>query len=199
MKRFFALTALAALAGACDSKPEPMSTPSPVTGLPSNTGVLTAKPAPDAPPDAHAVATTTAGVAPAGSQRGVMVSGVYLDKSIYSACSISEPKAYFEYNSADLKGNDFSTLDDTAKCLSTGPLKGKTVEVVGHTDERGDAEYNKALGHSRAQTVTDYLVGKGLDKAKIATISKGKEEATAPPTDGHGMAYDRRVDVRLKK
>ncbi|MCU0685590.1 MAG: OmpA family protein [Polyangiaceae bacterium] len=198
MKRFFALAALAALACACDSKPEPTSTPSPVTGLPSNTGVLTAKPTPDAH-DAPAVAVTTAGVAPANSQRGVMVSGVYLDKSIYSACNIAEPKAYFEYNSADLKGNDVSTLDDTAKCLASGPLKGKTIEIVGHTDERGDAEYNKALGHSRAQTVADYLAGKGIDKAKIATLSKGKEEATAPPTDGHGMAYDRRVDVRLKK
>ncbi len=50
------------------------------------------------------------------------------------------------------------------------------INVEGHCDERGTAEYNLGLGERRANAVKDYLVSLGLDAGRIAVISKGKEE-----------------------
>ena len=149
----------------------------------------------------------------------VTVSGVQLDPAIATACKIEGTKAYFEYDSATLKGPEMAGHDNLGECLGKGALKGKSIEIVGHTDERGDAEYNKALGKSRAQTVADYLLTKGADKAKLKVVSKGEEKAApaaAKAAGGGGaggaaakaevkaeamqaLAADRRVDVRLSK
>ncbi len=200
MKNFPALVVLAASALACgDDKPTPTPTPttaaqttSPMTGLPSNTGVLSAK---AGPPEAVPVATA----AGSAGARGFTYSGVQLDPSVATVCKVDTSKAYFEYDSANVKGSDMTGLDGVATCVKTGALKGKTLEVVGHADARGDAEYNKQLGHSRAQSVVDYLAGQGVDKTKLAIVSKGEENADAKPSDTNGMAHDRRVDIRVKK
>ena len=206
--RCFALSLSCGLLGACGAD-KPSSDPSPVTGLASNTAVATAK---TAPPVASAVAsamgtTTMAPAQPMKMVRPVTVSGVQFDEALSTACKIDKTKAYFEYDSADLKGADMGGLDAVAECFGKGALKGKTVEIVGHADERGDADYNKALGHSRAQSVADYLASKGVDKARIKATSKGEEKAMAKPADkpadklaaDQALAADRRVDVRIAK
>ena len=195
------------------------SGPSPTTGVASNTAVVitkTAAPAPSAV--TSAVGTSVLAPAqPAMKVRAVTVSGIQLDKAVAAACKVDEPKAYFEYDSAVVKGADMGALDGLAECLGKGALKGKAIEVVGHTDERGDAEYNKALGHSRAQSVADYLGTKGADKTKLKVVSGGAEQAgavkaapavakggasaaaSAKVADDQALASDRRVDVRLAK
>ena len=50
-----------------------------------------------------------------------------------------------------------------------------TVWIEGHCDERGSAEYNLALGDSRASRVTGMLRNFGLGAAKLHTISYGRE------------------------
>jgi OOP family OmpA-OmpF porin len=42
------------------------------------------------------------------------------------------------------------------------------VEVAGHTDLCGKDTYNQDLSQRRAQTVYDYLTGKGVDAARLA-------------------------------
>lgn len=197
--RCVALCLVGGVLGACADKPS--SDPSPVTGLASNTAVVTMK---ATPPAVSAVASAMGTVALAPGQvvkkvRPVTVSGVQFDEAIATACKVDKAKAYFEYDSADLKGSDLSGLDAVAECFGKGALKGKSVEVVGHADERGDAEYNKQLGKSRAQSVADYLASKGIDKGKIKSSSKGAEAATGKPGDEQALAADRRVDVRVGK
>ena len=47
------------------------------------------------------------------------------------------------------------------------------IQIEGHCDERGTAEYNLALGAKRAQTARDYLVTLGISADRLSTISYG--------------------------
>ena len=76
---------------------------------------------------------------------------------------------------------DSSTIRDDARGILTKNaeyLKRWTstrINVEGHCDERGTAEYNLGLGERRAGAVRDYLVSLGITADRIAVISKGKE------------------------
>lgn len=120
---------------------------------------------------------------------------VNINPDILSRCGISEPKAFFEFDSAEVKMNGSSTLGKVASCVSNGALAGRKLQVIGHADPRGPDQYNDALGRSRAQTVADFLTSNGLGAGSVQVISKGEEEATG--TNEQGWAYDRRVDILL--
>ncbi len=49
------------------------------------------------------------------------------------------------------------------------------IDIEGHCDERGTAEYNLGLGTRRANAVREYLVGLGIAADRINVVSKGKE------------------------
>jgi len=58
------------------------------------------------------------------------------------------------------------------------------VEVEGHCDDIGSAEYNLALGAKRAQVAKDFLVIQGVSADRLVTISYGKEApACFEPTE----------------
>ena len=80
---------------------------------------------------------------------------------------------YFGFDSSDLSGKSQETLDRQAAFLNVNPAL--VVIVEGHADERGTREYNLALGDRRATAVRDYLLAKGLNSARIRTVSYGKE------------------------
>jgi outer membrane protein OmpA-like peptidoglycan-associated protein len=122
--------------------------------------------------------------------------GIRVDQGILTTCGISAPRAYFEFDSADVKAADTSTLNLVAQCFTTGPLKGKSMQVVGHADPRGTDEYNQKLGKSRAVSVEEFLVTRGVADEKVVTGSHGEAEATDDPSE---FAFDRRVDIQLVK
>jgi len=70
------------------------------------------------------------------------------------ACGIDlnnvERAPKFEFDRSDLVGQDRSVLDQIAKCVTTGPLRGRSLRLVGRADPRGEVEYNFALGEHRA-------------------------------------------------
>lgn len=82
-------------------------------------------------------------------------------------------RVFFEYNSAALGENAQKTLARQADWLSANPQVAITVE--GHCDERGTREFNLALGERRASAVKNYLLSLGVDRARVNTISYGKE------------------------
>lgn len=69
------------------------------------------------------------------------------------------------------------------------------IEVVGHTDDVGDDDYNQKLSEQRAEAVRNYLVDAGVDASKIATIGAGENFPVASNTTEEGRAENRRVDV----
>jgi peptidoglycan-associated lipoprotein len=81
--------------------------------------------------------------------------------------------AFFGYDLSELTDPARTALDRDAtwmrKWMST------RVMIEGHADDRGTHEYNLALGERRAAVTRDYLVGLGIDQARISIVSKGEE------------------------
>ena len=80
---------------------------------------------------------------------------------------------YFEFNKYNLTPDAAERVDSQAAWLKTYP--GTMATVEGHTDERGTSEYNMALGASRAESVRNRLVKKGVESSRLNTISYGKD------------------------
>lgn len=120
---------------------------------------------------------------------------VNIDDAILKACGIAAPQAYFAFDSANLRPGDAKPLEDVAKCFISGPLKGRSVLLVGRADPRGEAEYNMVLGQSRADRVGSFLQSKGMAKSTVSSSSRGAMDATGD--DEPSWARDRRVDVKL--
>jgi peptidoglycan-associated lipoprotein len=152
--------------------------------------------APKAPPVVGSSAMNT--VAPTTTARqdvATPTSGsVQIDPRIARACG-DLPETHFAFDSARVRSNAANALDALARCFSTGPLKGKSMRLIGHTDPRGEVEYNLGLGQRRAGSVAGYLGGHGLSNSAMSTSSRGEQDATG--TDEQGWARDRRVDVML--
>ncbi len=102
---------------------------------------------------------------------------------------------HFDYDKSELHARGANVLDDLAKCLTTGPLKDRTVTIIGRTDPRGSAEYNKELSANRAQAASNYLIKQGVQPGTLKVVARG--EAGATGTNEDTWALDRRVDIAL--
>jgi peptidoglycan-associated lipoprotein len=80
---------------------------------------------------------------------------------------------YFQFDSINLNSDAEEILKRNADWLKANPKV--RVEVEGHCDDIGSAEYNLALGAKRAQAAKDFLVNAGIASERLVTISYGKE------------------------
>jgi len=124
---------------------------------------------------------------------------INVSDEIRKACGIddSDRAPKFDFDSSQLSSNDRDVLAQVAKCLSTGPLKGRAVELVGRADNRGESEYNMNLGASRAKSADDYMAGLGVATTQMSLTSRGALDAVG--TDEATYRHDRRVDINLIK
>jgi len=101
----------------------------------------------------------------------------------------------FDFDSAELTVSARSTLNRQAAFLSVNP--DLMIVIEGHADERGTREYNLALGERRATAVRDYLVAKGINSARVRTVSYGKERPAVSGSDEAAWAKNRRAATVL--
>jgi peptidoglycan-associated lipoprotein len=101
------------------------------------------------------------------------------------------PAVLFDYDSARIRPSEESKLEAVAAYLKANP--GKLV-VEGHCDERGTAEYNRALGERRALAARDELVKLGVDTGRMSTISYGRERPADTGHDETAWAKNRRCE-----
>ena len=71
--------------------------------------------------------------------------------------------------------------------------------VVGHTDTSGGDAVNDPLSLDRAQSVRDYLVGRGVSATQIRTVGRGAREPIADNATEAGRARNRRVEIFLAR
>ena len=90
---------------------------------------------------------------------------------------------YFAFDQARIGTSEAPKLDQVAAYLQQNPGTGVIIE--GNCDERGSAEYNRALGERRAIAAKEYLASKGLDPNRVKTVSYGVEKPADP---GHSEA-----------
>ena len=74
-------------------------------------------------------------------------------------------------------------------------LPGGAVQVIGHTDNQGDAAANRALSEKRAQQVRASLVAAGLPRDRVSAQGRGAAEPVADNGTAAGRAKNRRVDI----
>lgn len=90
----------------------------------------------------------------------------------------------FKFNGsseADLLPKGRQEILNVAQQISSQFVSIQQINLVGHTDRLGSAQYNQVLGQNRANTVRNILVQNGVDAAVIHTQSAGKNQ---PVTDG---------------
>lgn len=81
---------------------------------------------------------------------------------------------FFDYNKASIRSDEEPKAQHDAAFLLEHPqIK---VLVEGHCDDRGSAEYNLALGASRAESVKQALLQQGVSADRVKTVSFGKEK-----------------------
>jgi peptidoglycan-associated lipoprotein len=127
-------------------------------------------------------------------------SALNVSDEIRKLCGIvdnSDKAPKFDYDSSDLSPGEKDVLSQVAKCLTEGPLKGKSVQLVGRADPRGEQEYNMELGERRGDQVKRYLGGLGVEGGRMNLTSRGELDATGK--DEEGWRKDRRVDINLVK
>ena len=105
-------------------------------------------------------------------------------------------RVLFEYDSSDLTPEARRTLERQAAWLKR--YSNVSVTVEGHCDERGTREYNLALGDRRATAVSNFLVARGVNGARIITISYGKEKPVALGSNDTAWSQNRRGVTRVR-
>ncbi len=101
----------------------------------------------------------------------------------------------FGFDSADLRSEFFEVLDSVA--LVVNEFDQTLVEVAGHTDSTGAADYNQRLSERRADTVARYLSNRGVDQRRIATAGFGQDYPVADNRTEAGRQANRRVELTL--
>jgi outer membrane protein OmpA-like peptidoglycan-associated protein len=101
----------------------------------------------------------------------------------------------FDFDKAELRPEYREILSRIAGVLLTSD--GYRVQIYGHTDDIGTAEYNQKLSELRADAVKEYLVEAGIDPAIISTKGFGKSNPLVPGVSPQARAKNRRVEVGI--
>lgn len=120
---------------------------------------------------------------------------VRVDPGLLSGCELPAARTRLPYDPAVLEPPRSDVLKDVAHCLARGRLAGRGICVVGHIDPRRPARYVAARGQSSAETLGEYLVFHGVDRAAIEIQASGDGEADAPIVAG--VTGHRRVELHL--
>jgi peptidoglycan-associated lipoprotein len=100
------------------------------------------------------------------------------------------PKIYFDYDRAVIRESERGKMEQIAEYLKAHPQE--KMIIAGHCDERGTAEYNRALGERRASAAREYLVRLGINAERMTTISYGKDKPAETGHDNVSRSKNRR-------
>ena len=106
---------------------------------------------------------------------------------------------YFETNarSLQLSSEQRQYFSDLSQYLSLKPKT--TINVTGHTDNKGERRYNIRLARKRAAFAKDHLIRNGIKKSQIRVTSEGPDQPIASNNSEEGRAKNRRVEITINK
>ncbi|WP_028450596.1 MULTISPECIES: peptidoglycan-associated lipoprotein Pal [Chitinibacter] len=163
---------MTALLAACSTTPAPVTTP--------NTA---ATPAPSANTGSEIKTVDTTGT-----------TGVKLDPRLTDPNNVlSQRRVYFDYDSYTVKKDFDEMVQAHAKFL----VQNRDYKIIlqGHTDNRGTAEYNLALGQKRAEAVAKMLSALGVNADQIEAVSFGKERPLENGDTEEAWERNRRAEI----
>lgn len=127
--------------------------------------------------------TVNNGLRIAAAEQGVLDAA--LDKRIIE----------FDSGQASITPAGLAILDEMAAAMQK--LKGRKVEVIGHTDNTGLRASNVSLSQARAEAVRNYLASKGIAPDTVLTSGQGPDRPVASNTTVDGRARNRRIEFRI--
>ena len=91
--------------------------------------------------------------------------------------SITKPvlieNIFYDFDKATLRPESEAALDEVVEMLNDNP--NVTIELSSHTDRKGSDEYNDGLSQRRAQSVVDYVCGKGITPDRLSPVGYGEK------------------------
>jgi len=104
-------------------------------------------------------------------------------------------KTLFAFNEFNLNEKSISELNKVVNWLKQNPVI--NVEIEGHTDNKGTAEYNQQLSEERAKSVYDYFVKNGISASRLSYKGYGLTRPIADNATEAGRQQNRRVELRI--
>ena len=101
----------------------------------------------------------------------------------------------FEFNKAVLLPSSFPTLKDLAGIMAEYP--DYTLSIAGHTDSKGDDNYNLRLSDARAASARTYMLSQAVPADRIVSHGFGETKPIADNATAKGQALNRRVEFDL--
>jgi peptidoglycan-associated lipoprotein len=152
-------------------------------------------PTPPPPPPPTAPAAPPAPPAPPPPPPAAAAPRVPTEAELFAAMSAAEVgknlgDVYFELDQDTLKDEGKAALSTNATYLKK--WMSVRMNIEGHCDERGSAEYNLGLGERRAKATKDYLVSLGIAADRVTVVSKGKEAPFCTESNEACWAQNRR-------
>jgi len=115
-----------------------------------------------------------------------------------------EPEVIFEFDSTVTFGFDSAVIRPEAEAelnRAASILRQRDeiilLEVAGHTDSIGSEEYNRDLSQRRAQSVADYLEGRGIARERMRVVGFGESRPKVPNTPPENRQMNRRVVLSI--
>ncbi|WP_370469331.1 OmpA family protein [Nibrella viscosa] len=104
---------------------------------------------------------------------------------------------FFDVNKSELRPESFPELDRVVVTLNENPKM--TIELGGHTDNTGSDESNLKLSQDRADSVREYLIGKGIEPDRVGSKGYGESKPVATNDTDEGRQQNRRVEFVIVK
>ncbi len=106
------------------------------------------------------------------NSKGVVNDTIWMDILVNQKIALRN--IYYDFDKWDILSDAAKELDQLVTLMKANP--GMKVELGSHTDDRGTESYNLRLSQLRAQSAVDYIVSKGIDRARIKGTGYGKTQ-----------------------
>ena len=103
---------------------------------------------------------------------------------------------FFDWDRADLTDRARQIVAEAAQ--NARRVQTTRIEVAGHADRSGSAQYNQRLSLRRAETVAAELVRHGISRNEIVVQAFGESRPLVPTADGVREPQNRRVEIVLR-
>lgn len=122
-------------------------------------------------------------------------------KQVIAGATTILKNIFFDYAKATLRDESKAELANLYELLNENPKL--MAEISGHTDAKGDPDFNMKLSQHRTQSVADYLVKQGINAKRLTAKGYGETQPIAPNVkpDGsdnpEGRTINRRIELKV--
>jgi OmpA-OmpF porin, OOP family len=102
---------------------------------------------------------------------------------------------HFDFDKATLRSDSYTQLTELLEYLQRH--EDVKIEIAGHTDNVGSDTHNLKLSQERANTIRNYLIGKGIKATRLTAKGYGATMPVADNSTEEGRQLNRRTEVRI--